>query len=64
MGVVQQTLMLLEKTTTAAAAAGSTIVNTTVKDMSLGIELGCKEHRGMASMQQCQANCLTVVTTA
>ena len=63
MGGVQQTLMLLEKTTN-AAAAGSTIVNTTVKDMSLGIELGCKEHRGMASMQQCQANCLTVVTTA
>ena len=35
MGVVQQTLMLLEENT--FAAAGSTILDTAVKEMSLGI---------------------------
>lgn len=49
--VVQQTLMLFML----QAAAGSTILDATVKVMSLRVELGCTEHTGIASMQRCQA---------
>jgi len=58
--VVQQTLMLLMLQT----AAGSTILDATVKVMSLRVELGCTEHTGIASMQRCQAKSWTVLITA
>ena len=62
-GVVQQNFDAVPKNTT-AAAAGSTIANATVKDMPLGIELGCKERTGSASMQTCQAKGLRRLITA
>ncbi len=54
--VVQQGLML-------QAAAGSTVLDATVEEMSLGIELGC-ELTGIDSMQRCQAKYWTGLITA